>query len=495
MTQNQLLRMNGISKAFSGSKALDDVTFEVFRNEVLALVGENGAGKSTLMKILTGVYQKDAGSIFFEGKEVEIVSPHDAHMLGISIIHQELNLMENLSIVENIFIGRESRKYRIGVDTKKHLAHARELLERVGLKADPNTKVGELSIAQRQMVEIAKSLAFNAKLIIMDEPTSSLTKREIDILMDIIRKLCSDGVSIVFISHRLDEVFDIAHRITVLRDGCTVGTMDKDKTDTSRVISLMVGREITDIFPKTPNSPEGEALKVEGVSTKKLLRDISFSVKKGEILGFAGLVGAGRSELMNVIFGLDTASEGKIYVDGKKVRIKSSRDAIRNGIGFVPEDRKKQGLILHMTVRENTSLPGLKRFVRFLFLQLSPERNLALEYIEKLSIRTPGTEQVTRNLSGGNQQKIVLSKWLALNPNVLILDEPTRGVDVGAKKEIHTIINSLAKEGIAIIMISSELPEILGMSDRIIVMHEGRVTGELQRDEATQESILRLAVS
>jgi len=492
---NEILRMEGISKAFPGVKALDEVNFNVLRGEVLALVGENGAGKSTLMKILSGIYQKDQGKIFFDGREAVINSPRDAQELGICIIHQELNLMENMDISENIFMGNERRKSKFFVDKNCQVEFSRKLLERVGLDVDPKTLVKSLSIAQRQMVEIARSLAFNAKMIIMDEPTSSLTDHEIERLKEIIAGVCAEGVSVVFISHRMDEVLGISQRITVLRDGCTIDTLNTAECERDQLIALMVGREISDIFPKFGHELKEEALRVESISTQDLLKDIAFSVRKGEILGFSGLVGSGRTELMNVIFGLDKATDGAIYIDGQKANIKSAQDAIKVGIGFVPEDRKKQGLILGMAVRENVSLPSLRRLVKGLFVHSKSERDLAWRFIKRLDIRTPSEEQSVRNLSGGNQQKIVLSKWLAIHPSILILDEPTRGVDVGAKKEIHSIINDLASSGMAVIMISSELPEILGMSDRIIVMHKGQVKGELSRAEATQESIMQLAVS
>lgn len=490
-----LLKMSGIVKSFPGVKALDNVNLDVEKGEVHALVGENGAGKSTLMKVLSGVHKKDAGKIEFEGECVEMIDPLQSKGLGISIIHQELNVMENMSILENIFVGTELRKSKVFVDFKAQTVRAQELLDEVGLDIDPRTKMSELSIASRQMVEIAKSLSINTKVIIMDEPTSSLTERETERLFKIIEDVCSKGIAVIYISHRLDEIFKISNRVTVLRDGKTIDTKAIEDCTKDSLVAMMVGREIDTLYPKTQGEIGKEAFRIENICTEDLLRNVSFSVRKGEVLGFSGLVGAGRTELARVIFGLDRKSSGDIYIDGEKVNIKHSSDAIKLGIGYVPEDRKNDGLILGMTVKRNITLAILKKIRNGMLLSKDKENQISKEYIQKLRIKTPSDEQVVRNLSGGNQQKVVISKWLASAPKILILDEPTRGVDVGAKKEIHTAIDNLAKTGIAIIVISSEMPEIIGVSDRIIVMHNGEKKGELSREEATQSKILHMAIN
>lgn len=490
-----LLKMEGISKKFPGVNALDGVDLEVNAGEVLALVGENGAGKSTLMKIISGIYQKDSGTITLAGQRVEMRNPLQAKRLGISTIHQELNVMENLDIAENIFMGNENRTGRVFIDMASQIRRTEELLASVGLEIDPRTLMKELSIASRQMVEIAKSLSINAKLVIMDEPTSSLTERETEKLFQIVRDVCSSGMGVIYISHRLEEVFGLAQRVTVLRDGRNVGTKHISECNKETLISLMVGRDIDSLYPKTENKPGAEALRVEHISTTALLKDISFSLHKGEVLGFSGLVGAGRTELAKVIFGLDKKSGGDIYLAGKKETIRSSWEAIRKGIGYVPEDRKKEGLILGMSVKENISLASLRLLKKNFFINNGKENRLAQDSIKQFRIKTPSSGQIIKNLSGGNQQKVVLAKWLATAPAVLILDEPTRGVDIGAKREIHAIIDELAKAGMAIIVISSELPEVLGICDRIIVMRNGRIKGELSRQDATQVKVLQLAFS
>ena len=490
----ELLRMQSISKSFPGVQALKDVNVSIYKGEVMALTGENGAGKSTLMKILSGIYQKDSGNIYFDDKEVNILSPVHSQKLGISIIHQELNRLPNLSIAENIFIGREKEQNKYFLDKKKTYSEAVKYLEIVGLNIDANILVKNLSIAQRQMIEVAKAISLNSKLIIMDEPTSSITDREITILMNIIRDLKSRGISVIFISHKLNEIFNISDRITVLRDGTTIATVNTKDSTEDLLIQMMVGREIKDMFAKVKSNIGDIVLEVKGLCSGTALKNISFNLKRGEILGFAGLVGAGRSELMNAVFGIDNFDKGQIILDGKEVVIREPIDAISLGIGFLPEDRKLQGLILGMTVRENITLSSLENVSTYGFFKHELERSVSMEYIEKLSIKTPTQEQKVLNLSGGNQQKVVLSKWLAIKPKILILDEPTRGIDIGAKTEIHALMNRLSCEGVSIIMISSELPEVLGMSDRIIVMHNGTIKGELSRSEATQEKILTMAL-
>ena len=493
--EQELLVMKNINKSFPGVHALRDVSLSLRRGEVHALIGENGAGKSTLMKVLSGVHQADSGEILWEGKPVQIHSTTEATAMGISIIYQELNLMPNMSIRENIFLGRENRKARFFVDFQKTSEVAKTYTDMVGLTADVNTLVKDLSIAQRQMVEVAKALSTNAKLIVMDEPTSSLTDRETEILMNVIRNLRDQGVTVVFISHRLSELFEISDRITVLRDGECVGTIDTKDCTEPQLVNMMVGRTLDDIYPKG-NAQIGEAvLEAKHLNAGKMVQDVSFTLHRGEILGFAGLIGAGRSEVMRAIFGVDPLDSGEIIIDGKKLEKHTPTDAIRAGLGLVPEDRKLLGLILDMSVRENTTLPCLPVEMKGGILSRKKENEITQTYIEQLDIKTPGAEQKVLNLSGGNQQKVVIGKWLATHPKVLILDEPTRGIDVGAKREIHQLMSKLADQGVGIIMISSEMPEVLGMSDRIIVMHEGHVCGELSRSEATQERIMSLNLS
>ncbi len=490
-----LLEMKSISKAFPGVQALDRVDLTVYPGEVLALVGENGAGKSTLMKILSGVHRMDEGEVSVDGRKADIDGPLAARRLGISVIYQELNLLNNLNIAENLFVGSEPTTRGGLVDHREEHRRARALLDEVKLAADTRTVVSRLSTAQKQMVEVARALSFNARLIIMDEPTSSLTETETETLFDIVRRLKARGVSVVFISHRLAELFRISDRIAVMRDGKMVADLETAKTSENEVISAMVGREIDSLYVKAEAAVGEVALEVRGLSTKDFLRDISFSVRSGEILGFAGLVGAGRSEVMRAVFGIDPRESGEIFVRGKKAEIRSTVDALKHGLGFVPEDRKEQALILGMTVRKNLSLAALDRVSRGLFIRRALESGLAERFIRLLRIRTPSQEQTVGNLSGGNQQKVVIGKWMANDPAILILDEPTRGIDVGAKKEIHALMSDLARQGVAIVMISSELPEVLGMSDRIIVMHEGRIKAEFSRGEASQEAVMQMAVS
>ena len=489
-----LLEMKDIDKSFPGVKVLQNVQFSLYSGELHALMGENGAGKSTLMKILNGIYSKDNGTIIVKGKPEEITSTKVAEGLGISIIHQELNLIPYLSIMENIFLGRE---FKLGktpfVNWKKMRSEAERYLKQLGMDLDPRTIVEELSVGQQQMVEIAKALSMQADILVLDEPTAALTDREIEKLFEVIAALKAKGVGMIYISHRMEEIFQISDRITVLRDGKYIGTRKTKETDMDELVRMMVGRDINDRFPKIEIMPGEERLRVEGISLGQKLRDISFSVRSGEILGLAGLMGAGRTEVAKVLFGVTPATQGTIFIDGKEATIRKPIDAIGAGIALVTEDRKHEGLILSLSIRENLSLPNLAKLSVSGFMKRSKESVLSEETIEKLHIRTPHAEQVVGALSGGNQQKVVIGKWLATKPKILILDEPTRGVDIGAKKEIYDLMNQLAKEGVAIIMISSELPEVLGMSDRIIVMHEGRVTAELSREEATQERIMHAA--
>lgn len=486
-----LLRMEHIEKSFPGVRALKDVSLDIRPGEVHALIGENGAGKSTLMKILSGVCKKDSGKIFWMDEETEIRSTAHSTEMGISIIYQELNQMPNLSVAENIFIGRERRKGKFLLDHKRTIEQAEACVRAVGLEADVRTLCGELSIAQRQMVEVAKALSVQAKLIIMDEPTSSLTDRETEILMALIRRLKQSGVSIVFISHKLNEIFEISDRISVLRDGELVGCIQTAECNSDMLIRMMVGRELTDIFPKREGSAGDTVLSVKDLCAGKAVRNVSFELRRGEILGFAGLVGAGRSETMRAIFGVDRADSGEITVDGKPLPVRHDPgEAIAAGIGFLPEDRQLQGLVLGMSVRENITMAGMRKTLVHHMVSAGREEEIAREYVDRLAVRTPDVEQKVVNLSGGNQQKVVLGKWLNTDPKVLILDEPTRGIDIGAKKEIYTVMNELTRQGVAVILISSELPEVLGMSDRVIVMHEGHICGEFSRGDATQEKIM-----
>lgn len=488
--QQDLLVMDGIDKSFPGVHALRNVSLSLRRGEVHGLIGENGAGKSTLMKVLSGVYQAEKGKIYWDGKEVQIHSTSEATAIGISIIYQELNLMPNMSIRENIFLGREHRKGRFFMDFKATSEQARKYIQMVGLDVDVNTPVGELSLAQRQMVEVAKALSTNAKLIVMDEPTSALTDRETEILMNVIRRLRDSGVTVVFISHRLSELFEISERITVLRDGECIGTVDTADCTEQRLIDMMVGRSLGDIYPKREARIGEKVLEVKHLKAGNMVQDVSFELHKGEILGFAGLVGAGRSEVMRAVFGVDRMEAGEIIIDGKKLFKHTPSDAISAGMGFVPEDRKLLGLILDMSVRENTTLPCLDYEMKGGLMNRRTEARITDQYIRQLDIKTPSREQKVVNLSGGNQQKVVIGKWLATHPKVLILDEPTRGIDVGAKREIYELMCKLSDEGVAIIMISSEMPEVLGMSDRVIVMHGGKICGELNAADAMQEQIM-----
>src|SRR6266498_3423003 len=491
-----LLRMDGIYKSFPGVQALSDAKFELRYGEVHALVGENGAGKSTLMKILGGIYEKDNGQIILEGNEVEITSPGMAQHLGISIIHQELNLMPHLTVAQNIFIGREPRtKIPFVVDENTTNEKAVGLFELLNLRLDPTTKLADLTVAKQQMVEIAKALSFNAKILVMDEPTAALTDTEIEELFTIIRQLREKGVGIVHISHRLEELKQISDRVTVMRDGKYISTLITKEARIDKIISLMVGRTIYESVPELPENPDQEvSLEVRNLNRGKILRDVSFSLKTGEILGFAGLIGAGRTEVARVIFGADSHESGEIYIKGQQVHIKSPGDAVTHGIGYLSEDRKRYGLTLAMDVKENVAMASMKKFLKWLgWMDFKKTVERGHEMVNALNIKTPSLEQKVKFLSGGNQQKVVIGKWLTADTEILIFDEPTRGIDVGAKSEIYKLLNDLAHQGKSVIMISSELPEILRMSHRVVVMCEGRVTGILNAGEATQESIMKYA--
>src|SRR5215213_8682039 len=504
-----LLRVERVTKSFPGVLALQDVSLEVHPGEVLGLVGENGAGKSTLMKILSGVYQPDSGEVILDDKQVVLHSHRQAQDLGISIIYQEFNLMPNLSVEENVFVGREPNAGKV-VRWRELRKQTTDLLDQLGVRLNPGAIVRSLSVAEQQMVEIAKALSLNARLVIMDEPTSALTDTEVTALFEIIRGLKHRDLAVIYISHRLEEIFTICDRVTVLRDGQLAGDLPIAEATPDRIVRLMVGRPLMDLFrpeeaerrlERLAQRSPAPVLEVHGLGrtgtgqdpSAIVLEDVSFSVRPGEIVGLAGLVGSGRTEIARAIFGADEYDRGEILVEGKPIRIRSPREAIRLGIGLVPEDRKLQALVLSLAIRENLSLSLLDRLSRFGIVRLGAERALARRMVNALQVRTPSIEQKVLNLSGGNQQKVVIAKWLALHPKILIMDEPTRGVDIGAKAEVHGLMHQLAADGVAILMISSELPEIVHMSDRILVMRQGRMAGELARADATQEAVMALA--
>lgn len=489
-----LLQLEHISKSFPGVQALSDVSFDVRPGEVHALLGENGAGKSTLIKIVSGVYRPDSGEMRIDGQPVTFSSPRDAQALGVATIYQELSLYPELTVAENIFMGHTPRR-KIGpfsaIDWGTMETRAKEILASLNIhNMDVNRKVGSLNVGNRQRVEIAKALSINARVLIMDEPTAALTESDVEQLFEIVRLLRDRGVGIVYISHRLIEVFELADRVTVLRDGQYVDTRQVSEVDEPKLISMMVGRSIDNLFPKLLPKPADTVLEVKNLTRAPLTRNVSFNVRAGEIVGLSGLVGSGRSELAQVIFGILPAQSGEILLNGKPVTIKHPADAVNLGIAYVPEDRGTQGLVKQMAIRENTSLAVLRAISRATFIKRGAERKLARDAIQQLNIRAYGHQQLVNKLSGGNQQKVVVGKWLAAKPRLLIMDEPTRGIDVGAKAEIHRLMSQLAVEqGLAILMISSELPEILGMSDRVLVMREGAIAAEFTRAQANQETI------
>ncbi|MFA6845163.1 MAG: sugar ABC transporter ATP-binding protein [Sphaerochaetaceae bacterium] len=492
MSDNQLLRMENINKQFPGVLALKNVHFELNKGEVHALLGENGAGKSTLIKVLGGIYQADHGEIFIEGKKVAINNVMDAQRNGIAIIHQELVLVPQMTVAENIFLGREPMKGKF-VDKDKMNQDTEELLRTYNMQFSATTLVGKLAIAQQQMVEIVKAISYKSRILVMDEPTSSISDKEVLFLFEMMRILTKKGVGIIYISHKMSELNQICDRVTVLRDGEYVGTEIVKGTSKDHLITMMVGRKLSNYYTRDYQDAQETILKCEHLSDGKLVKDASFELRKGEILGFAGLIGAGRSETMQCVFGLTQSYTGRILLKNKEKHFTSAKEAMKNGIALVPENRKAEGLYQVQSVKYNTSLEVLSDFIKGIFLNNEKETQIAKKYIDMMHTKTPSQEQKIRNLSGGNQQKVMIGRWLATKPRILILDEPTRGVDVGAKAEIYAIMNELVKQGLSIIMISSELPEIINMSDRVYVMANGVVQGCLGREDLNQEKIMHLA--
>jgi len=492
MATTKLLEMRGITKRFPGVVALDNVQFDLEPGEVHILLGENGAGKSTLIKILSGVYQKDAGEILLDGQPIEIQNPRHAQELGISTIYQELNLVQPLDIAKNVFLGREpvlAGMLQL-IDYPRMYRETQHILDELEVKLAPRTLVRDLGVAQQQMVELAKALSFESRIMIMDEPTAALTEQEIRELFDVIRNLQQRGIGIIYISHRLQEVSQVGNRVSVLRDGCYVGTHNLSEVTIDQLISMMVGRNLDEKFPKIQVERGSEAIRVEGLSQKGVLQDINFTAHHGEIVGIAGLMGAGRTEMAQAIFGITRPDSGRIYIDGREVHIKSPRDAINCGLAYLPEDRKAHGLVLLMSVANNIIMADTDRLSAGIVIKEGEKKRLVNEYIRLLNIRTPSISQQVQYLSGGNQQKVVLAKWLLSNARVIIFDEPTRGVDVGAKVEVYQLMNELVKQGAAIIMISSELPEVLAMSDRILVMREGSLVKEFSNPKGVTEELV-----
>ncbi len=487
------ITMQGIHKSFGANRVLTGVDFELKAGEVHALMGENGAGKSTLMNILIGLHQRDQGTITIDGQETYFANPKEAERSGIAFIHQELNVWPDMTVLDNLFIGKE-RTSKFGLlNLNEMKALANEQFRKLSVTIPLNREAGECSVGEKQMIEIAKALMTHAKVIVMDEPTAALTEREIQKLFEVIASLKKEGVSIVYISHRMEEIFAICDRITVMRDGKTVDTKAILDTNFDDVVKKMVGREITDRYPERTSNPGKVVLEVKNASKKGRFKDVNFSVRSGEIVGFSGLMGSGRTEIMRTLFGLDSLDKGDIWVRGEKVAIRNPDDAMKAGIGFVTEDRKDEGLVLDFSIRDNMVLTNLYSFAPKGLINDKKEQEFVDILIKRLQIKTQSSATLVRNLSGGNQQKVVIAKWIGIGLSVLILDEPTRGVDVGAKREIYQLMNELTERGVAIIMVSSELPEVLGMSDRIIVVHEGKISGEVSQQEATQENIMTLA--
>lgn len=492
MSEQYLLEMKGVNKSFPGVKALQNIDFQLKAGEVHALLGENGAGKSTLIKVLGGIYHAEEGEIYIDGQKVQIDGVVAARSAGISIVHQELVLVPYMTVAENIFLGREPGT-KMNVNRRKMSEEAQKLLDAYDMHIDADSLVEHLTIAQQQMVEIVKAISFNSKILVLDEPTSSISDKEIGFLFNTMRTLTAKGVGIIYISHKMSELDQICDRVTVMRDGQAVGTRVVKETNKDELIAMMVGRELTNYYTRDFLQPGEVVLKCEHISDGKMAKDASFELRKGEIIGFAGLVGAGRSETMKAVFGLAPHMTGDVYVKGQKVKINSPIDALKHGIALVPESRKTEGLYGVQSVKFNSTIEVLEQFISKLRVDTAKEEEITQKYIDMMATKTPSQEQVIGNLSGGNQQKVMIGRWLATDPEILILDEPTRGVDVGAKAEIYSIMNELVKKGMSIIMISSELPEIINMSDRVYVMYDGRVTGCLYHTEVDQEKIMQLA--
>ena len=492
MTES-LVEMKQITKTFPGVVALDDVTFECCPGEVHAVVGENGAGKSTLMKILAGVYAPDKGEITLYGETIRIPSPHAAQQLGVSIIYQELNLLPDLNVAQNVFLGRESRGPLGLVNERQQEAKAQEVLHRLGVDIDPRERLGRLSVAQQQMVEIAKALSLNAKIVIMDEPSAALGGKDLEHLFDVIKALKQQGVAVIYISHRISEIFQIADRVTVFKDGKVVGTFKVSEIDRPSLVRMMIGRSLSETFPKRCERVGEEILRIEGLCVGDRLQDIHLVVRAGEVVGVSGLVGAGRTELAQAIFGTRRIDAGTVYLKGKRVKIQDPRRALFHRIGYLTEDRNAEGLVMGQSVKENAALPSLDQRQRWGVVDRKSEHEVVAATTDSLRLRAPSLGADVENLSGGNRQKVVLAKWLISGPELLIFDEPTRGIDVGAKAEIWQLMRDLADRGKGVLMISSELPEVIGMSDRVIVMHRGRIVGELLGEAATEEEVMMLA--
>jgi ABC-type sugar transport system ATPase subunit len=490
-----ILKVSQVSKEFPGVQALDKVDLTLYRGEVQALVGENGAGKSTLIKILAGVYTKDDGEILFEDKPIELHSSSDSLHLGIKVVFQELALVPYLSVAENVFLESFPLKRNRTIDWKNLNAETKKILTSVGLECNPSTPVRKLTISQQQMVEIGRALSHEAKVVIMDEPTSALTPNEIQSLFGAIRRLKAMGIGVLYVTHKLEEVFELCDRVTVFRDGKLISTREVADTNTDQVVTDMVGRSITTLFPRTHSGRGEEVLQVRKLSTEKKLKEVSFEVYAGEVVGVFGLLGAGRTELAKAIFGLDPAMGGEVSIRGQRLRLGSAVQSARSGIGLLTENRKEEGLVLQMSVAQNITLPSLREFATLGFIRRRDELASSKEFVDRFSIKTPSLRHKVEYLSGGNQQKVLLARWLMKKLRVIILDEPTRGIDVGAKAEIHKLIDELAKEGLAVLVMTSEMPELLGVSDRILVMSAGRITGEFDKDEATQEKILAAAIA
>lgn len=491
---NIILKLSNIAKEFPGVKALDNVNFELFHGEVHALLGENGAGKSTMIKILTGAHSKTSGKFIFQDKEIENISPDVSKKIGINAIYQELTVFDELTVAQNIFMGKEING-KVLTNDKKMNEEAKKIFDNMGIDVNPNSLVKELSIAQKQMVEIARVLSSETKVLIMDEPTSSISKKETEILFRLIKGLKDSGVSIIYISHRMEELFEICDRITIMRDGKTVSTLNtKDVSSEEELVNLMIDRKLDQFFPKRKVEIKEEIMRVENLTKNNVFNDVSFNIRKGEILGIGGLVGSKRSEIVEAIFGLRTYDSGKIYLNNEEVKFKTPSDAIENGLGLITEDRKGTGLFLQMSVKENTTMAGLKKISKFKsIIDRKKEKEILEKYIEALRIKTPHMNQVIQSLSGGNQQKAIIARWLLLQPDILIMDEPTRGIDVNAKAEIYNLMGDLVESGVSIIMISSEIPELISMSDRIMVMREGHISGFLEGEEMVENNVLKLA--